>query len=352
MATDGAAGVPARSPGDWSAVAGHGGGPGDGCVPIPGHDLISGPEVGIGLQALGAGQPAKGVDAPAGIDRASASVGLAERCGMGVPGNARPHLTPHDRHSQLIADQGSHGTWGAGSGPGSGHGLGPGSRLSAGGGIGASGGLGPGSRPGAGGCRLSAGGRLSASGDRLSAGGSLSPGSLGLGSGLSPGSGLGTNFWPRIAARRRPGVAITGRVGTAILSECGKPAVRLKPVAVLGSTSVVWPDLDLHVGPSRCASGERRGAAGDVSCDRRMHGAKDRVAVARPVVPRSGAADAAYPVMPGCHRQAQWWPAVSERLVCPGPRVPPLRLALPLIKRPGLTVWGFMNRRSRPQITD
>jgi len=100
-------------------------------------------------------------------------------------------------------------------------------------------------------------------------------------------------------------VAIAGRVGTAILSECGKPAVRLKPVAVLARTSVVWPDLDLHVGPSRCASGERRGAAGDVSCDRRMHGVKDRVAVARPVVPRSGAADAAYPVMPGCHRQAQ-----------------------------------------------
>ncbi len=55
-----------------------------------------------------------------------------------------------------------------------------------------------------------------------------------------------------------------------------------------------------------------------------------------PGVPGSGAASAASTVMPGCHRQAQGSrSAVSERLVCPGARVPLLRLALPLSKRPG-----------------
>ncbi len=56
--------------------------------------------------------------------------------------------------------------------------------------------------------------------------------------------------------------------------------------------------------------------------------------------------------MPGCHRQARGSRlAVSERLVCPGARVPLSRLALPLSKRPGLTVSGFIDRRLRLRIT-
>src|SRR6266704_3443321 len=115
MAADGATRVMAASPVGGSAVAGHGCGSGDGRVPVPRHDRVSGPEVGIGLLAPGAGQPTAGVDAPACIDRAGADVGLAERCGIGVPGNARPPLTPHDWYPQLIADHSPHGTWGAGS---------------------------------------------------------------------------------------------------------------------------------------------------------------------------------------------------------------------------------------------
>lgn len=56
--------------------------------------------------------------------------------------------------------------------------------------------------------------------------------------------------------------------------------------------------------------------------------------------------------MPGCHRWARGSrPAVSERLVCPGARVPLSRLALPLSKRPGSTSVGFINRRFLLRIT-
>jgi hypothetical protein len=44
-------------------------------------------------------------------------------------------------------------------------------------------------------------------------------------------------------------------------------------------------------------------------------------------------------------------PAVSERLVCPGVRVPLSRLALSLSKRPGSPSVGFINRRFLLRIT-
>jgi hypothetical protein len=42
---------------------------------------------------------------------------------------------------------------------------------------------------------------------------------------------------------------------------------------------------------------------------------------------------------------------LSEGLVWPGARMPLARRSLPLSKRPGLTVYGFTNRRFRLQIT-
>ena len=67
------------------------------------------------------GRPAgQGVDAPAGADRAGPGVGLAERRGIGMPGDARTHLAPHDRHPQLIADHSPPGHLRAGSGLGAG----------------------------------------------------------------------------------------------------------------------------------------------------------------------------------------------------------------------------------------
>ena len=117
-----------------SAVAGHRG-PGDARVPVPRHYRAGGPE-GVGLLAPGAGQPAEGIDAPAGADRAGPGVGLAERCRIGMPGDARAHLAPHDRYPQLITDHSPHRN------PGTGSSLG----LHAGGGLGA----GRGPRPGSG----------------------------------------------------------------------------------------------------------------------------------------------------------------------------------------------------------
>ena len=90
--------------------AARGGGPGDGRVPVPSDDRAGRPEARIGLLALRAGQPAQGVDAPADADRAGTRVGLAQRRGIGTPGDARPHLAPHDRHPQFIADHSPHGT--------------------------------------------------------------------------------------------------------------------------------------------------------------------------------------------------------------------------------------------------
>src|SRR5271157_3386463 len=107
------------------AVAGHGGnrdGAGEGHVRVPHRDRSGGPEPGVTLLAPGAGQPAEGVDAPAGTDRAGAGVGFAERCRIGIPADARAHLAPHDRHPQLITDHSPHRRPGRASrrGPGSG----------------------------------------------------------------------------------------------------------------------------------------------------------------------------------------------------------------------------------------
>ena len=78
----------------------------------------------------------------------------------------------------------------------------------------------------------------------------------------------------------------------------------------------------------------------------------DRAAAARPGCAGFGWCQRGVDVMPGCHRQARGSrPAISERLVCPGARVPLARRALPLSKRPGLTVCGFIDRRFRPGIT-
>src|SRR5580693_4354301 len=84
------------------------GGSGHGRVTVPRDDLVAGPEVRVGLLAAGAGQPAEGVDAPADADRAGAHVTFAERGRIGMPGDAGAHLAPHDRHPELITDQGPH----------------------------------------------------------------------------------------------------------------------------------------------------------------------------------------------------------------------------------------------------
>ena len=118
----------------------HPGGPGNGRVPIPQHDRAGDPEAGCGLLASGASQPAEGVDTPADADRAGADVGLAERCRIGMPGDAGTHLAPHDRHPQLVADHGPLGDLGGGAGlrggpsaaPGASLGGGPGPRRRAG----------------------------------------------------------------------------------------------------------------------------------------------------------------------------------------------------------------------------
>src|SRR5271166_4588337 len=255
IAIGSAAGVTAASPGAGGAAAGHGGGPGgpgDGHVPVPRHDRTGGPEAGVGLLAPGAGQPAQGVDAPAGADGAGAGVGLAERGGIGMPGDARAHLAPHDRHPQLIADHrplGKLGTGGPGTGgPGTG---GPGTGL----------GLGLGA---------------------------------GLGLGLGAGSGLGVGAGGGLGEDLRPGIAAARRLGTAIVAEPGEPAVRLGPVVVRGRASVLWPDLDLHVGPPVvpvvCVVPLRVTCPGTGACT----GMTDRARAARPGMPGAGAASAAY----------------------------------------------------------
>jgi hypothetical protein len=111
-----------------------------------------------------------------------------------MPGDARAHLAPLDRHPQLIADHG----------------------------------------PLRGPCSDA----------------DLSPGP---GSGLSPGGG----FWPgiavavrlRLAIAGRLRVAVAGRPGSAIVSQVGQPGGHLVPVVVLERAGGVWPDLDLHAEP-------------------------------------------------------------------------------------------------------
>ena len=132
------------------AVTGHGGnrdGIGEGHVAVPHRDRAGGPEPGVALLAPEAGQPAEGVDAPAGTDRAGAGVGFAERCRIGIPADARAHLAPHDRHPQLITDHSSHR--GPGRASGRGWGSGPG-QDSGGSGPGGGGGRGWSDGPGEG----------------------------------------------------------------------------------------------------------------------------------------------------------------------------------------------------------
>ena len=175
-----AAGSAARVTAAWQrgdaggAVAGHGGnrdGAGEGHVPVPHRDRAGGPEPGVTLLAPGAGQPAEGVDAPARTDRAGAGVGFAERCRIGIRGDARAHLAPHDRHPQLITDHSPH------------RGPGRASRRGPGGGPGRDSG---GSGPGTGGGRGRRG----------------------------RGDGPGEGFWPG-AAGNWPGADMAGRHGVA-----------------------------------------------------------------------------------------------------------------------------------------
>jgi hypothetical protein len=112
----GMAGSSGDAVGGTVAGAGGQGGPGDGHVPVPGHDLEGGPEPGVGLLAPGASQPAQGVDTPGDADRTGAGVGLAERRRIFVHGDARTHIALHDRRPQLIAYHGPLGSPGAGVG--------------------------------------------------------------------------------------------------------------------------------------------------------------------------------------------------------------------------------------------
>src|SRR5580704_7303587 len=232
-----------------SVVAGYGGCPGDGRVSVPRHDRVSGPEAGIGLLAPGTRQPAEGVDAPACFDRADAGVGLPECRGIGVPGDARPHLTPHDWYPQLITDHGPLGTCGAGGGLSSRGSLSPDSGLSPRGSLSPIGSLSPrGSFSPRGGLSpvnsLSPVGSLSPRGSlspvhSLSPVGSLSPrGSLSPGGSLSP-VGFDRNFLRRIVVAPRLGVAVAHRVGAVIVSEGGEPIACLAPVAVVDHAGVV-----------------------------------------------------------------------------------------------------------------
>ena len=233
----------AASGGGGSVVAGYGGRPGHGRVSVPRHDRVSGPEAGIRLLAPGARQPAEGVDAPAGFDRADAGVGLPECRGIGVRGDARPHLTPHHWYPQLITDYGPLGTCGAGGG------LSPRGSLSSGGSLSPGGGLSPVGSLGSRGSfsprgSLSPVNSLSPVGS-LSPGGSLSPrGSLGPRGSLSPGGslspvGFDRNFLRRIVVAPRLGVAVAHRVGAVIVSEGGEPIACLAPVAVVDHAGVV-----------------------------------------------------------------------------------------------------------------
>ena len=178
------------------AVAGHGGdrgGPGGGHVPVPHRDRSGGPEAGVTLLAPGAGQPAEGVDAPAGIDRAGAGVGFAERCRIGMPGHARAHLAPHDRHPQLITDHRPHRSPGRASGPGR-----------------DSGGSGPGGPGGRG-------------------------WSDGPGEGFWPGA---AGSWPGADRAGRHGVARPGRDGADIAGRLGATGASWHTIAIAGRHGV------------------------------------------------------------------------------------------------------------------
>ena len=238
-----AAGSAARVTAAWQrgdaggAVAGHGGnrdGAGEGHVPVPHRDRAGGPEPGVTLLAPGAGQPAEGVDAPARTDRAGAGVGFAERCRIGIRGDARAHLAPHDRHPQLITDHSPH------RGPGRASGRGPG-----GGPARDSGGSGPGT-----------GGGRGRRGRGDGPGEGFWPGAAGNwpGADMAARLGMARASWHAMAIAGRhgvaratgagasgPGIARAGGLGTFAVPQHGEPVVHLKHAGVL------WPDLGLHV---------------------------------------------------------------------------------------------------------
>ena len=102
---------PARAAGG-AAVAHDGdrqGGRGDGVVPVPQGNRVGGPEVGAGLLASGAGQAAEGIDAPAGeIARArmSASPSAAGSAWCPIQEPISHHATGRRSWSPIVARSG------------------------------------------------------------------------------------------------------------------------------------------------------------------------------------------------------------------------------------------------------
>ena len=290
------------------AVAGHGGdrdGAGEGHVPVPHRDRAGGPEPGIALLAPGAGQPAEGVDAPAGIDRAGAGVGFAERCRIGIPGDARAHLAPHDRHPQLITDHSPRRGPGRASGRGRGGVPGRDSGRGRGGGPGRdSAGSGPGWGSGRGGR-----GRGDGPGEGFWPGtagswpGADMAGRHGVAGAGRHGADMAARLgvaraWHAIAiaiaiagrhgvaratgARANGlGLARAGGLGTFAVPKLGEPVVHLKHAGVL------WPDLGLHVGPPVELVVSRAGA-GDLPWGRSRRPAAARPDSRAPVAGAAG----------------------------------------------------------------
>jgi hypothetical protein len=280
------------------------GGPGEGCVPVPRRALAGGPERGVGLLAPGAGQPAEGIDAPASIDRAGPGVGLAERCRIGMPGDARAHLAPHDRHPQLITDHSPHGSPGRASGRGRGGGPG---RDSGGSGPVWGGGRGWGGGPGAG---FGPGTAVGWLGTAMAGRHSIAR-ACRHGAGIASRLGMARAGPHAIAVAGRHGIASAGwlciaragGVGTFAVPELGEPVVHLK------HGGVAWPDHGLHVGPP-VEPGTSRAAGGGLPWGRTR----------RPL--------RVLPAGSGGKRGGPW----SCRAAA---------LALSLFKAPGLTVSGF-----------
>src|SRR5271166_2027771 len=311
------------------AVAGHGGnrdGAGEGHVRVPHRDRAGGPEPGVILLAPGAGQPAEGVDAPAGTDRAGAGVGFAERCRIGIPADARAHLAPHDRHPQLITDHSPHRSPGRASRRGSGSGPSRDSGGSGPGGDSGSGGRGWSNGPGEGFWPGTAG-----SWPGAAMAGRHSVARVGWhGADIAGRLGVARASWHAIA------IAIAGRHGVARatgarasgpglaraggLGAFAVPKLR-EPVVHLTHAGVLWPDLDLHVEPP-VKPVVNRAAAGDLPWGRTRRAG--RSASCRPG--------------PGGKRGGLW----SCR---------PAALALTPLKAPGSPCLGSVFSPSRPGVT-
>jgi hypothetical protein len=124
-----------------------------------------------------------------------------------MPGDAGTYLAPHDRHAQLITDHSPHSS--------------------------------PNVLDGR---SVLDGRRALRRGTALGGGRALRRGrALGGGRALRRGRALGGGFWPGIGAGRHT-AALAGRL-YAVLPQLGEPVVHLE------HAGVVWPDLDLHVGP-------------------------------------------------------------------------------------------------------